>query len=179
MEPRGSEPPNILGRIQRRIDYAISFREFLEQGSSFYVTEGILEEYTAGLDHSDRDIAATLLYTTKDLMKKIEEHNCERKRLADLLAYKRKVIQLDESEKERYDKLKTDHPNIPRDYGLSNVNLDFLITGVVLAQGNNTALLSNDFGINEARKELLKMCEYHPFTLREFHKAYSGRFLED
>lgn len=107
------------------------------------VTEGVFNEfYTENIISENKNLKNA---DGRAYAKKIKEVRVIRRRLGCILLNENRILQLDSNQNEIYDLLFEDYRPFKTAYELSDVDYNFLMSGLALAYSNkSTALISND-----------------------------------
>lgn len=151
---------------------AIFFKEFLEGGKNFYVTQFILREYNHSAYYPYNKIIKKYKNISKkslELYRKKREVSKEVGKLVRAFEENYGILELDENERKLYGKMSRKYSFLKRKRDISEADFDFLISGFVLSRTRDlTSLISNDFGIFYSWIDLLKREKLTPETLGFF-----------
>ena len=151
--------------IRLKLDYHTVKNETLEQfrsllpESRFYVTEGVLREMQVVYDEIGRIKVPKQSNPARRDWLKLKRLAREGKRIFTGLVYDLQESErvVDFTQEKDYREAWHRCRFFLEKYGLSETNLDFLVSGFLLSRMNEAAcLISNDFGILTARNVLIK-----------------------
>lgn len=145
--------------IPQRLEFLGLLENFLHEGLPFFTTNLVSQEYISGGYPYKEIIKKRVTQNDRsalDSARKIMNMKKRERKLMDLLSEKGRVIELTEEEKKKYNSIKNTYQG-QSSYELGEVDADLLISGAVLSETRGaTCLASNDFGIFNIWKRLLK-----------------------
>ncbi len=167
--PLGNSTKFLEGKIiKEKADFYEKNNNFLDEliryivnKGNFFVTSYIIKEIVNHNSyHYKKAIRKEGGCRDRELLRlrrlfKREEQN--KRRVANAFIDNDKLIILEGEMKKLYEKVSEKYQGLIEEYGLSNVDFDFLITGITLAMTSNPVIfLSNDYKIFHARNRILK-----------------------
>ena len=180
----GLDFEGIMSISEDKIKSAIFFKEFLEGGKNFYVTQFILREY----DHTSHYPYSKIIKKRKnisrkglELYRKKREESREIGKLVRAFEENGGILELDEDERKLYGQMSRKYSFLKRKRDISEADYDFLISGVVVSMKRDlTSLVSNDFKILYSWIDLLKKEKLTPeqlgfFIRKEFNVFKRGK----
>ena len=156
----GLDFEGIMSISEDKIKSAIFFKEFLEGGKNFYVTQFILREYARNAYYPYSKIIKNRKNISKkglELYRKKREESREIGKLVRAFEENGGILELDEDERKLYGQMSRKYSFLKRKRDISEADYDFLISGVVVSMKRDlTSLISNDFKILYSWIDLLK-----------------------
>jgi len=151
-------------------DSAIFFREFLENGRGFYLTQNILEEYLRGTNYPYKKNAKKNSGNIQGdyliLMRKKRENSKEKRKLTSLLEELGRIFKFEENELEMYSKFSHKYCALMKEEGIRPNGYDLLISGLTSGVKRwPTCIISNDFKLLRSWKKILKIERKDPSQL--------------
>lgn len=168
-------------RIHKDIEYMLALQESLRKGYPFYVIERVMKEIRGGDVNSYRHGIQHCKQRKKFVSPKtIERKQIEKDRLISLLQHYKRVLQLNDAEQEIYSALDKDFSYLKGAMDLSDIDLDYLLSGIVLSRTRGkTALMTNDRGIRESWLDLIQRGIINPLELDLCRALGLGYFVRD
>ena len=173
---------------EERIKSAILFKEFLEGGKNFYITQLILREYDRSAYYPYSKKIKNRKNNSKknlELHRKRREESKEIGKLARSFGENCRILELNEDERKLYDKMSRKYSFLKRKRDISEADFDFLISGAVVSRTRDlTSLISNDFGIFYSWMELLRREKLTPeklgfFIRKDFNVFKRGKLQKN
>jgi len=147
--------------------------DMVEDGSLIYVTEGVLEEVVG-----DSDICVRRNKWRRVVLKFLKKSQGKQRRFFQTMSEQEKVLDFSERENPLYERFATKYGFLKKRYCLTEVDFDFLISGLTFCFNKNPfALVSNDFGIYGAFLDL-KVRERIPSELLRFFNRTGKNIFE-
>ncbi len=161
---------------EKRNAYGEKFRKFLPQ-SQFYVSQMVLDEIQAGYNGLKKTALSENSTLKRRRLLGLRRARKIGKKLATSLGYslqeRGKII--DFKSQDDYQKLRAKYHYFIDKHGVSETDLDLLLSGILLARREGrSSVISNDFGILSARNDVVNGRELTPeelqFIIRESDK---------
>lgn len=148
-------------------------------GNGFYVTSGVLREFSRPLKVSHRErIKRGGSRPNAQFLRVRKKEDRKRKDLISLLEEKEKIIRLSPEETEGYELSQERYPSIGGEYDLDEVDIDLLFTATTLTWLRYpVALLSNHRNLHRARIGLAQKGDYGARKVSGFYRS-NHQFLE-
>lgn len=166
--------------LYEKCSFTSRLRNYIKRGMPIFVTSNVIEEYLHREEHPYKNVLESTLYgrgneTHRILSEKfrlIEKERRELKKMTRTFQENSRILNLNPEQETLYDSLYLGYKWLDEKNGLGVTDFDFLISGAVLAQTNDSAaLVSNDFGIVEAWRILSERegftSEQLPFFIRK------------
>ncbi len=151
------------------------FKDFLEKRGDFYVTKGVLGEYSTSLKRYKKKIREVGNLSGDRLNYERASSKCRKikNKLTNSLEDRGLVLFLTPEEMRWHDLLSEKYRTISKDLGLSEVNNDFLFSGIAVSRRDPSCLVSNDIAIlrlfnHVYKKERLNSDHVNFFVRRNF-----------
>lgn len=146
---------------KERYDFFVLIQNYIKKESNFYITPLVLAELQndrLGFCYK-KEIKKNSFFRNSELLKLHRQRRDkfkQQRRLYSTFQDNNKILKLEKEEKNIYDFIYTRNLGLKEKYKLSETNLDFLVSGAVLAEaGKVVALVSNKQGIFYARKDIM------------------------
>jgi len=173
--------------VEKDCEFLILMKNLVEEKGNFYITHLVFEEIQScsynfkksirknrGSQKKNRDLL--------ELRRKLRERCKITRSLANSFQENDRIIGLREDEQLIYDSLCKKYNRNKKEYGLSDTDFDFLISGVTIAKTKSkyVTLVSNDFGIFKARTGIVKKENLSFKNLRFFirESLYDFKMIE-
>jgi len=166
------DPKNILEKekdLDEKNDAIQIIKDYLNSGGASYITSSVFEEYIPDSNYSykksiknldtrlnDNQIDKELHSGLVSVHRKINRNKKSQRGLVELFEEQGRIIKLDKNEKQLYSIFDKKYSEFKEKYGISETDLNFLISGAILSHKRNpVALVSHDRGIFKAYNEFV------------------------
>ncbi len=162
--------------LQEGVNYYTELLDLSKKGHNIYITNGIFNESRAFADYLITNSSKNGSRGRKNELGR--KNQSLRSQIFNLLEDKGKIIKLNEGETIEYELFDQACQQIKNHYGLSNIDWDFLLSGLVMSRNRgNVSLISNDNGIVESWRAFIACECVNPYVLNFFSRKEIHSFV--